>query len=214
MTSPIIHARNSLKRIPEGTERDHFIIHQAIDSSKIAFCDARHRAVFHHVEGVEYLVDRLHVSPDIYIDMTARAVGEQHVREDLGGKLAGASDWLTVLDATKTPKPISYDRGLETIIKKYGGNEDDYSSILCWLTNIYGCSLNQNAGLFRHHCFGCFDAEEFFGAEYTLYNSKRKIPTRYLVETWLYGTYGFVPTLKDWCSALPLRSWMNKTYTF
>lgn len=210
MTSPIIHARSSVKRL--GGDIDlHMSLHQMLDSSKVAFCDARHRVVYHHMEGVEYLSKTLGKSEEERIHLLT--VGVQHIREDMGGRLVTAQDWIEQIDSETMPRVLSldYSFGAKAVLERYGGVIEDYEPVIEWLSYPAKWVDHKKAGIFSHHSFGCFAAERNFGAE-VLLNNGRRVPTRYICETWINGVYGYVPSLSRWCESLRLCSWMNWMY--
>lgn len=212
MTSPIIHARSSVRRLGGDIER-HALIHQALDDSKIAYCDARHRAVFHHVEGLDYIVDRFCTDEGDRLHL--QTVGIQHLREDMGGAIPSACEWAELLDLRKCPKIIenAFIKASDWVVKRYGGEPTEYRDVFDWLTEPNEWSDIESCGLFRHHSYACFDLERHFGKEILCKSTSKQIPTRYIGENWIRAAYGVVPTLADWCAALPLKSWMNKGYS-
>jgi hypothetical protein len=107
MANPYHHAVSSSRKWG-GTPDDYLAIHQWFDRSKRSFADFRHRALYHHTEGIfdceahfgptielstcgcgkdkaehyEYGDENMHVFTPKKIP--TRWVGEQHVQEDLG----------------------------------------------------------------------------------------------------------------------------------
>lgn len=79
------HAQSSQK-IYKGKLEDYLPLHNFFDSSKDFFPDIRHRALRHHAEGIGLAVK---VFGDYITNsdgklVSVRALGEQHVLEDLG----------------------------------------------------------------------------------------------------------------------------------
>ena len=81
-----------------GTPEDYIEIEEFIDSSKKILGDVRHRAVYHHTEGVwlcqrifgrVLTVQREHGT----IEVPVRLVAERHILEDLGW-LPSPADYL------------------------------------------------------------------------------------------------------------------------
>jgi len=89
------HAVSSAKRLG-GTPEAHFVVHEFLDDTKRCYADFRHRALRHHAEGI-FLAERV---LGVTIDngegkaLPVRVIAEQHVREDLGGWIPTAQDWL------------------------------------------------------------------------------------------------------------------------
>lgn len=85
MANPYHHAVSSSRKWG-GTPEDYLAIHQWFDRSKRSFADFRHRALYHHTEGI--FDCEAHFGPTITLStgkkIPTRWVGEQHVQEDLG----------------------------------------------------------------------------------------------------------------------------------
>lgn len=81
-----------------GDAEDYIEVHELIDSSKRTLGDVRHRAMYHHTEGV-WLCQRVFgrtITTSAGRGVPVRLIAERHVLEDLG--------WL--------PTPGDYFRGL------------------------------------------------------------------------------------------------------
>jgi hypothetical protein len=71
-------------------------VHNWFDESKAFFPDFRHRALWHHAEGI-FLCERIFgvaITNSQGKKVPVRYNGEQHVREDLG-RIPAAQDWLS-----------------------------------------------------------------------------------------------------------------------
>jgi hypothetical protein len=85
MSHPLHHAISS-KQAWGGEVEDYLPIHNWFDDTKKHMPDQRHRALRHHAEGIFWCEEKF----GVYIINSAnkmvpvRALGEQHVREDLG----------------------------------------------------------------------------------------------------------------------------------
>ena len=93
--NPLYHARVSVKKWG-GVVEDYLPIHNWFDESKITFADARHRALRHHAFGIfqcEKQFGQAITNADGK-NVPTRLIGEQHVREDCGGKIPSVQDWL------------------------------------------------------------------------------------------------------------------------
>ena len=77
-------------------------IHQFLDSSKLTFCDFRHRALLHNTFGIHLAIVKfgqvIRVGKKI---ISVRAVCENHVLEDIGC-IPTVADWLRHI------KPVSW----------------------------------------------------------------------------------------------------------
>jgi hypothetical protein len=94
---PYHHAISSVRKFG-GVIDDYIAIHEWFDASKEHYADFRHRALRHHAQGI-FECSRV-FGPllsircnDVDIYVPVRAVGEQHVMEDLG-RIPTVQDWL------------------------------------------------------------------------------------------------------------------------
>lgn len=93
------HAKSAAKKWG-GEPNDYMDIEEFIDSSKIAIGDFRHRALYHHTEGV-WLCQKIfgrviHVPKKNghgTIEVPVRLIAERHIIEDLGW-LPSPADYL------------------------------------------------------------------------------------------------------------------------
>ncbi len=95
MAHPWHHARSSVKKWG-GTVEDYLRFHAFFDQSKALYPAPQHRALLHHSAGI-FLLEQcfgqtLMLSSGKVIP--TRWVGEQHVAEDLGGRIPSFQDWL------------------------------------------------------------------------------------------------------------------------
>lgn len=96
MTHTYYHAVSSA-RTYGGQPEDYLAIHCWFDATKHSFCDFRHRALRHHAEGI-FEAERVFgitVANSDGKNAPVRYIGEQHVREDCGGRVPSLSDWLS-----------------------------------------------------------------------------------------------------------------------
>jgi len=80
-----------------GKPEDYHAIHDWFDETKKYFCDARHRALRHHSQGIfeaESVFGHSIVNSDGK-EVPVRYIGEWHVKEDCGGFVPTISDWLS-----------------------------------------------------------------------------------------------------------------------
>lgn len=94
MGHPWHHALSSAKRWG-GRPQDYLPIHEWFDASKEHFADFRHRALRHHSQGI-YEAERVFGAVIVNSEgreVPVRAIGEQHVLEDLGF-IPTLADWL------------------------------------------------------------------------------------------------------------------------
>ena len=92
---PHHHSLTSVK-IWGGKVEDYIAIHNWFDATKEFFADARHRALRHHAQGI-FEAERVFGTTITNSDGRAvpvRYIGEQHVKEDCGGRIPTVQDWL------------------------------------------------------------------------------------------------------------------------
>ena len=98
MAHPWHHAVSSARKYG-GRPEDYLEIHGWFDASKSQFADFRHRALRHHAFGI-FEAERVFGVTVLNSDgrtVPVRFVGEQHVREDCGGVIPSAQDWLRTI---------------------------------------------------------------------------------------------------------------------
>lgn len=95
---PHHHALTTVKQWG-GRPEDYAAIHDWFDATKEFFADARHRALRHHAQGIfeaERIFGRTVVNSEGRV-VPVRYIGEQHVKEDCGGRIPTAADWLSCI---------------------------------------------------------------------------------------------------------------------
>lgn len=95
MAHPWHHAVSSARKYG-GDPEDYLEIHSWFDASKSQFADFRHRALRHHAFGI-FEAERVFGTTIVNSagrTVPVRFIGEQHVREDCGGVIPSAQDWL------------------------------------------------------------------------------------------------------------------------
>lgn len=95
MTHTYFHAESSARKWG-GVPEDYQAIHDWFDATKEHFADCRHRALRHHSEGI-FEAERLFGITITNSDgrtVPVRYIGEQHVKEDCGGRIPTLADWL------------------------------------------------------------------------------------------------------------------------
>lgn len=96
MAHPFHHSLTSVK-IWGGKPDDYQPIHDWFDATKEQMADARHRALRHHSQGI-FEAERVFGSTIVNSDgrvVPVRYIGEQHVKEDCGGRIPTVFDWLS-----------------------------------------------------------------------------------------------------------------------
>lgn len=92
---PYHHALTTVKQWG-GKPEDYTEIHAWFDATKEQFADARHRALRHHAQGIfecERVFGQTITNSDGKV-VPVRYIGEQHVKEDCGGRIPTVADWF------------------------------------------------------------------------------------------------------------------------
>jgi hypothetical protein len=96
MGTPLYHAEKSVERFG-GKYVDYLPIHSCMDSSKSAHSDMRHRALTHNSWFTTTIIPSIFglvISNSDGDKVSTQEIAEFHVREDLGGSLPSAADYL------------------------------------------------------------------------------------------------------------------------
>jgi hypothetical protein len=108
---PLVHSQISVKRYG-GVVEDYIPIHDFFDSSKAAFADVRHRAILHNSFGI-YLAERIfgtYITNAEGKKVSVRDIAEDHVSEDMGGRIPSVQDWLQHLEIQPWMKNLPSER--------------------------------------------------------------------------------------------------------
>ncbi|RMG37537.1 MAG: hypothetical protein D6720_03040 [Gammaproteobacteria bacterium] len=96
MTHPYHHAVSSARKWG-GQPEDYLPIHDWFDATKESHAHFTHRALRHHAEGI-FECERVFGTTITNSDgkkVPVRYIGEQHVKEDCGGRIPNVADWLS-----------------------------------------------------------------------------------------------------------------------
>lgn len=93
--NPVYHANSNVKKYG-GKVEDYLPIHNWFDHPKSTVANARHRILRHHAYGIfeceqkfgEYIIN------SDGRKVPVRMIGEDHVREDCGGRIPSVQDWV------------------------------------------------------------------------------------------------------------------------
>lgn len=85
MSHPLHHAISSQKK-HGGAIEDYLPIHNWFDETKAHYPDMKHRALRHHAEGIFWCEEKFgtYITNSEGKMIPVRAIGEQHVKEDIG----------------------------------------------------------------------------------------------------------------------------------
>lgn len=95
-------------------------------------------------------------------------------------------------------------------VRKWGGKPEDYQAIHDFVDSTKSTMPDIRHRTLLHSAFGCFMVEKVFGPSIT--NSDGKdIPVREIVEKHIIEDLGFIPTVEDFLTCIPLREakWMG-----
>jgi hypothetical protein len=95
MAHPYHHAIASVHRFG-GVVEDYICLHTFLDQSKAFYPGPQHRALLHHSAGLTVLEQVFGATITLINGriVPTRWVGEQHITEDLGGRIPTFQDWL------------------------------------------------------------------------------------------------------------------------
>jgi len=113
-----------------GTPDDYLEIEEFIDGSKQSFGDVRHRAMYHHTQGI-WLCERIFgttitvvkhpgMATPITMEVPVREIAERHIFEDLGC-IPSPGDWLNCMNL------VTWMSGSQT---KFVGREELFTSTI------------------------------------------------------------------------------------
>ena len=92
----------------------------------------------------------------------------------------------------------------------FGGEAEDYIAIHNWFDESKAFIPDIRHRALRHHAEGIFMCEKIFGV--TIANAAGKqVPVRLIGEQHVKDDLGWIPTVQDWLSRLPLEPWMART---
>lgn len=113
---PYHHAVSSAQKFG-GVPDDYMEIHNWFDESKAHMADLRHRALRHHSQGIFECEQKFGctITSSLGRRVPVRAIGEQHVTEDLG-RIPSVQDWLGQI------RPVDW------MLRGYA-NESDYTEV-------------------------------------------------------------------------------------
>lgn len=127
MSHPYYHAKSSAKRFG-GIASDYQKIHDWFDQTKSHLADARHRSILHSSFGIflcEQVFGTVLVRASDGKSVPVRAIGEQHVLEDMG-HIPTPQDWFKNM-----PLEAWMVRGAKKLSEELEREEKTAESIAC-----------------------------------------------------------------------------------
>lgn len=204
MANPQVHARSSARKF--GNFWEHYIeLHSFLDSSKLHYAKAQHRALLHHDFGKKLAIDLFWNEFGVSGHAKVAELVDQHFAEDFTKFTPSVTQWFEGSDANLRPKLLrimTIDEHCVESVRQFGGEHDDYRKLHQFIDSI--TSEIEAAWGITHSTFGLGLAEMKFG--YVV--GPRNVPTRTVAEKHILAEYGAIPSAQDWLSAVPLRPWM------
>lgn len=206
---PYDHARSSA-RIHGGTWRDYWAFHHWFDATKSAHCHFSHRALHHHLQGVDEAASifGLTMRNADGINVSTHTLGHQHLEED-GSLVPSAEDWLIdfqqpewLPDAVPSADELAHDSAM-----RFGGEEHHYLPLHRWFLATSAWVATKDHLIFRHHSFGIFEAESRFGPVIGP-ASGPFVPTRVVAERHVRDVLGRIPPASDLLRRIKGQRWM------
>lgn len=211
MANPQVHARSSARKFG-GKWENYIELHAFLDSSKLHYAKATHRALLHHQFGkklaldifVPKLVKEMRTENYTSVLEFCRDVIDQHFSEDFTKFLPSVSKWFENSDAKLRPqmsRRLTIIEQCDESVRHFGGHHDDYRELHEFLDSITG--EVEGAWGITHSTFGLGLAEQMFG-----YVIGSRVPTRTVAEKHILAEYHAIPSAQDWLSAVPIQPWM------
>lgn len=95
-------------------------------------------------------------------------------------------------------------------VKKHGGKPEDYLAFHEFFDSSKVAVADVRHRAMLHSAWGIYLAERVFGS--ALINSDGKeVSIRDLGEEHVLEDLGFIPTMQDWLSKMPIEGWMSGT---
>jgi len=212
MANPQVHARSSARKFG-GTWEYYIDIHAFLDSSKLHYAKATHRALLHHEFGKQLAEDLFRAQYDdghpedgtLEGALFVGKVVDQHFAEDFTRFIPTVAKWFEGSDPDLRPKlytSLSFDEQCAESVRHFGGEPNDYWDVHDYLDRI--TDEVEGAWGITHSTFGLWLVEQWCG--YTV--GPRDVPTRTVAEKHILAEYHAIPSVQDWLSAVPIQPWM------
>jgi hypothetical protein len=228
MSHALYHAESSATRYG-GTPDDYLALHAFMDAPQlhVRMPSVRGRAVFHHAWGIDLCAHlfRCRAAGSLLLgsalpssdpDDLARAVAEDHVREDLR-EIPSLADWLAALDVPAGPsglRLIPTSEQANNSARRHGGEPASYLPIHELLDSPLAHDGNHDARatVLLHNTFGIALCEMVFGHYLVVGegDGMRRVPTRYIARDHVERECGRVVSTLDTClDSLKTLPWMG-----
>jgi len=205
MANPQVHARSSVRKFG-GKWEDYIELHAFLDSSKLHYAKATHRALLHHDWGKKLAIELFGYDWGVVGgEAKAAALIDQHFSEDFTRFTPTVAKWFEGSDSSLRPqmsRKLTVDEQCAESVRHFGGDPEDYREPHEFLDSITG--EVEGAWGITHSTFGLSLAEELFG--YVI--GPRDVPTRTVAEKHILAEYSAIPSVQDWLSAVPIQPWM------
>lgn len=207
--NPFDHARSSAA-IHGGRWEDYHRLHCWFDDTKATLAHFTHRALRHHVEGIDESM-RIFGPTIVNADGVTVSVvdlGRQHMIEDCR-RVPDASEWvedLRVADWMPKADVAKADDMAALSARRFGGSSETYLPLHRWFLATRAWVDGAEHLLFRHHAFGIFEVEALLGP--VLSDGRNTIPTRVVAERHVQSVVGRIPAAADWLRRIKGAKWM------
>lgn len=204
MANPQVHARSSARKFG-GVWEDYIELHSFLDSSKLHYAKAQHRALLHHDFGKKLAIELFCNDFGAHGHAKVEALVFYHFAEDFTKFTPTVTQWFEGSDVNLRPslqRTMTLDEHCVESVRQFGGEQSDYRELHQFLDSI--TSEIEAAWGITHSTFGLGLAEMKFG--YVV--GPRNVPTRTIAERHILAEYGLIPSVQDWLSAVPLKPWM------
>jgi hypothetical protein len=94
--------------------------------------------------------------------------------------------------------------------KKWGGTPEDYLAVHQWFDSTKTAWCDQRHRAVLHSSFGIGLAIQIFGQTIRRTSDGRAISVRLIGEQHIREDCGFVPSIEQWLSKLPMEEWMYR----
>lgn len=205
MANPQVHARSSARKFG-GRWQEFIEVHSFMDSSKLHFAKATHRALLHHEYGVELAIGIFGDCGRLPGTLAAiKDIVSQHLAEDFTKEVPTVADWFA--DSTFETKPaIGLAVACAESVRHFGGKPEDYLPVHDFLDGIEARYPDVPAAWgITHSTFGLGLCEMVLG--WTV--GPREVPVRTVAEKHiLLQCGGVIPSTYEVLNAIPIRPWM------
>lgn len=212
MAHAYFHAISSARHFG-GKPEDYQHLHEFMDHTKSHLADCRHRLLLHNAWGIflaeQVLGSTITRTSDNKV-VPVRPLLEQHVVEDFGFIPSLAH---CLKDLPEQPLEGRADDDLEHSQKsahEFGGEPTDYLPIHHRLNAARDILADQRHQLILHNTWGITLLLRLSGPILIRTSDSLAVPARPLLEAHIRHDLGYIPSLEDMLSPIPIKPWMHR----